>query len=75
MKKGKVYAPDIIIDGEALNASSALKVAATIVGIGIVAGTTLVVGMDRLMKRIFVGEEWPREEWSNDDWAGEDLEG
>ncbi len=75
MSKGKINPVDIMVDGDNLSVTSAAKIAAYIVGIGIVAGTTLVIGMDRLMKKIFVGEEWPREEWSNDDWAGEDLEG
>ena len=30
--------------------------------------------MDRIMKKIFVNEDWPDEEWSNDDWAEEELE-
>ena len=25
--------------------------------------------MDRIMKKIFVNEDWPDEEWSSDDWA------
>lgn len=54
--------------------SAALKVAMAIVGVGVVAGTTLVIGLDQIMKRIFVNESWPEEEWSDDDWAGEDLE-
>lgn len=55
--------------------SAAAKVALAILGVGFVAGTTLVVGMDRIMKKIFVNEDWPDEEWSSDDWAEEDLEG
>ena len=54
--------------------SAAAKAALAILGIGFVAGTTLVVGMDRVMKKIFVNEDWPDEEWSSDDWAEEDLE-
>ncbi len=54
--------------------SAAAKAALAILGVGFVAGTTLVIGMDRIMKKIFVNEDWPDEEWSNDDWAEEDLE-
>lgn len=53
----------------------AAKVAIAIMGIGIVAGTTLVVGMDRIMKKLFVNEDWPEEDWAGDDWAEEELEG
>ena len=42
--------------------------------IGIVTGTTLVIGLDRVMKKIFVDEDWPSQEWTNDNWAEEDLE-
>lgn len=54
--------------------SAAAKAALAILGVGFVAGTTLVIGMDRIMKKIFVNEDWPDEEWSNDDWAEEELE-
>ena len=54
--------------------SGAAKAALTILGVGFVAGTTLVVGMDRLMKKIFVNEDWPEEEWSSDDYADEELD-
>ena len=57
------------------DASAVAKVALGILGIGFVAGTTLVIGMDRIMKKIFVNEDWPNEEWSSDDWAEEELEG
>lgn len=53
---------------------SVAKAGITILGVGFVAGVTLVAGMDRIMKKIFVNEDWPEEEWSNDDWAEEDLE-
>jgi len=53
---------------------AAVKVALAIVGVGVVAGTTLVVGMDRIMRRIFVNESWPDAELTEDDWAGEELE-
>ena len=56
------------------NNHTAVKVALAVVGIGLIAGTTLVLGMDRIMKTIFVNEDWPAEKWSNDDWAEEDLE-
>ncbi|MCH3953869.1 MAG: hypothetical protein LKK51_01715 [Eubacterium sp.] len=52
----------------------ALKAAGAIVGIGLVAGFTLVMGMNKIMKEIFVNDDWPDEEWSSDDWAGEDLD-
>ncbi len=54
--------------------SAAAKAALGILGIGFVAGTTLVVGMDRIMKKIFVNEDWPEEEWSSDDYAEEELD-
>ena len=56
------------------NASAAAKAALGILGIGMVAGTALVVGMDRVMKSIFVNEDWPEEEWSSDDYAEEELD-
>ena len=56
------------------NASAAAKAALGILGIGMVAGTALVVGMDRVMKKIFVNEDWPEEEWSSDDYAEEELD-
>ena len=55
-------------------ASAAAKAALGILGIGMVAGTALVVGMDRVMKKIFVNEEWPEEEWSSDRYAEEELD-
>lgn len=55
--------------------SKAAKAALAILGIGFVAGTTIVIGMDRIMRKIFVNEEWPDEDWTGDDWAEEDLEG
>ena len=57
-----------------LGMSDALKVAVAMLGVGITAGTVLVVGMNQLMKRIFVSDAWPEEEWSNNDWAEEELE-
>ena len=54
--------------------STAAKVAIAVLGVGFVTGMTLVIGMDQVMKRIFVNEEWPNEEWSGDDWAEEELE-
>ena len=54
--------------------SAALKVAVAIVGVGVVAGATLVIGMDRIMRKIFVNESWPQREWANEDWAEEELE-
>ena len=56
------------------NLGAAAKVGLTILGVGFVAGVTLVEGMDRIMKKIFVNEDWPEEEWSNDEWAEEELE-
>ena len=55
-------------------ASAAAKAALGILGVGMVAGTALVVGVDRVMKKIFVNEDWPEEEWSADDYAEEDLD-
>ena len=54
--------------------SAAAKAALGILGIGMVAGTALVIGTDRVMKKIFVNEDWPEEEWSSDDYAEEELD-
>ncbi len=54
--------------------SAAAKVAMAVLGVGLVAGATVVIGMDQIMKKIFVNDDWPDEEWSGDDWAEEDLE-
>ena len=54
--------------------SAAMKTAMAIIGVGLVTGTTLVIGMDQIMKRLFVNDEWPESEWSSDDWAEEELE-
>ena len=54
--------------------SQAMKAAMTIVGVGLVAGTTLVIGMDQIMRKLFVNEDWPESEWPSDDWAEEELE-
>lgn len=59
---------------ESKSSAKAAKAALAILGVGFAAGTTLVIGLDRVMKKIFVDEEWPEEEWSGDDWAEEDLE-
>ena len=53
----------------------ALKASLAILGIGITAGTTLVIGLDRVMKKIFVDEKWPEKDWTNNDWAEEELDG
>lgn len=57
-----------------LKISDALKVAGVIVGVGLAAGTALVLGLNKLMKDVFVSEDWPDEEWSSDDWADEELD-
>ena len=61
--------------GRSEGTSAVAKAALAILGVGFVAGTTLVIGMDRIMKKIFVNEDWPDEDWTGDDWAEEDLEG
>ena len=55
-------------------AKKALKTSLVVLGCGAAAGATIVVGLDRVMKKIFVNEDWPAEEWSNDDWAEEELD-
>ena len=55
-------------------AREALKTSLVVLGFGAAAGATIVVGLDRVMKKIFVNEDWPAEEWSNDDWAEEELD-
>jgi hypothetical protein len=74
-KMAKKLEPNKADLGRRDGTSAAAKAALAILGVGFVAGTTLVVGMDRIMKKIFVNEDWPDEEWSSDDWAEEDLEG
>lgn len=54
--------------------SKVAKVSLAIIGVGFVASTALVIGMDQIMKKIFINEEWPEEEWSGEDWTDEDLE-
>ncbi len=74
-KKRKELDPVILeAFGKDNGMGAALKVALAVVGIGVAAGATLVVGLDQIMKRIFVNDSWPEREWSNDDWAEEDLE-
>lgn len=74
MSKKNQLEPNKADKGRKNGTSAAAKAALAILGVGFVAGTTLVVGMDRIMKKIFVNEDWPDEEWSSDDWAEEDLE-
>ena len=52
----------------------ALKASAAIFVIGVSAGSGLVVGLDKLMTRLFLNREWPEEEWVDNDWAQEDLD-
>ncbi|MGI6212325.1 MAG: hypothetical protein ACOYJJ_07080 [Anaerovoracaceae bacterium] len=54
--------------------SDAAKAALAVIGIGLVAGVSLVVTMDRFAKKVFVNGDWPDEEWSSDDWAEEELD-
>ncbi len=53
--------------------NAVLKVVLAILGIGFLAGTTLVLVVDRIMKKIFVNVEWPEEEWSNQEWSEEEF--
>ena len=55
-------------------AKKALKTSLVVLGFGAAAVAIIVVGFDRVMKKIFVNEDWPAEEWSNDDWAEEELD-
>ena len=80
MSKGKKKAQEL--DPTILDAAfssnngmaEAVKVALAVLGVGVAAGATLVIGMDQIMKRIFVNDSWPNGEWENNDWAGEELE-
>ena len=54
--------------------SSAAKIALAAIGASALAGTAVVIALDRVMKKVFVTDEWPDEEWSNDDWADEELD-
>lgn len=74
MSKKKLE-PNMADKGRQDGASAAAKAALAILGVGFVAGTTLVIGVDKIMKKIFVDEDWPSEEWTNDDWAEEELDG
>ena len=76
MSKQRKELDPILIDAmsKGNSAGDAIKVALAILGVGVAAGATLVVGMDQIMKRIFVNDSWPTKEWEDDDWAGEDLE-
>ena len=58
-----------------VTSSKAFKVSMILLGVGLVAGTSLVITMNQLIKKIFVDEDWPEEEWSDNDWADEELEG
>lgn len=73
MKKNCKPDPNLGDKGRRTGTSKAAKAAFGILGVGFIAGTALVIGMDRIMKKIFVNEDWPDEEWSSDDWAEEDL--
>lgn len=53
--------------------SKTAKISLAIIGVGFIAGTTVVIGMEKIMKKIFINEDWPEEEWSNDNWTDEDL--
>ena len=75
MSKKNTLNTNMADKGRKTGTSTAAKAALAILGVGFVAGTTLVIGMDRIMKKIFVNEDWPDEEWSSDVWAEEDLEG
>lgn len=76
MSKGKKNIDPAILEGaiKSNGLGAAFKAALAILGIGVAAGATLVVGMDQIMKRIFVNESWPNTQWEENDWAGEDLE-
>ncbi|HKM28187.1 MAG TPA: hypothetical protein VJY37_00730 [Anaerovoracaceae bacterium] len=73
MKTNKLQ-PNKADTGRKGGMSKAAKASLAIIGIGFVAGTTIVIGVDRIMKKIFINEEWPDEDWTNDDWAGEEID-
>lgn len=73
MKSGKIT-PNKADTGRKNGMSKAAKVSLAIIGIGFVTGTTIVIGIDKIMKKIFINEEWPDEDWTNDDWAGEEID-
>lgn len=54
--------------------STASKVALVVIGASFLVGTATVIGLDQIVKRVFVNDEWPDEEWSSDDWADEELD-
>ena len=43
-------------------AKKALKTSLVVLGFGAAAGATIVVGLDRVMKKIFVNDDWAEEE-------------
>ena len=65
--------PNKATTGRGLSIGRAGKTAIAILGIGFITGTAVVIGLDKIMKKIFVNEEWPEEEWSNEDWSDADL--
>ena len=69
MSKKNKLEPNKADRGRRDGTSAAAKVALAILGVCFVACTTLVGGMDHIMKKIFVNEDWPDEEMSRDDWA------
>ena len=54
--------------------STASKIALTVISASFVVGVATVIGLDQIVRRIFVNDVWPDEEWSSDDWADEDLD-
>ena len=54
--------------------STASKIALTVIGASFVVGVATVIGLDQIVRRVFVNDVWPDEEWSSDDWADEDLD-
>lgn len=73
MKKEKIVPSEDMEKAKKNNSKKAGKIALAILGVGFVTGTTVVVGMNHLMKKIFVNEEWPQDEWTTEGINEDDI--
>ena len=53
--------------------SASLTSAASVIGIGIIAGVALYAGLKLLSKKMFVNDDWSDGDWEDGDWSEEDL--
>lgn len=73
MKKEKIVKSEQLEKSKKKTNKKAGKIALAILGVGFVTGTTVVLGMNHLMKKIFVNEEWPEEEWTTEGINEDDI--